>query len=59
LKDGPDWLEANGRQTEGNAYQQKSQALWSQLSAAFPDNAFLRNRAQGVRTPGFSQHQSA
>jgi hypothetical protein len=44
-----DWLVSNRRQAEGDVYRQQSQALWSRLSVAFPDNMFLRNRAQGIR----------
>jgi len=41
------WLATNGRESDAQPYRQQSQALWSRLSAAFPENMFLRSRAQG------------
>jgi len=43
------WLDSHQRQTEGKVYREQSHSLWSGLSAAFPDEMFLRNRVQGVR----------
>jgi serine/threonine protein kinase len=45
-----EWLGSKGRQPESDAFRQQSQALWGQLSAAFPDNLYLRNRTQIARS---------
>ena len=42
-----DWLRTSGQ--PGEIWRGKAHELWTRLSAAFPDNEFIRNRAAGGR----------
>jgi len=42
-----DWLRQAGR--PGDDYQERAHSLWAQLSTAYPDNEFIRDRSNGKR----------